>query len=67
MQTKNKRFYVNIIFKGGKNFNFYTNTDIRMSPRIEVNGAQMAITEEEYCVNMRQVQFMFVEDLKKGR
>ncbi|MEK4760739.1 hypothetical protein MHH85_10830 [Viridibacillus sp. FSL E2-0187] len=67
MQAKDKKFYVNVIFNGGKNFDFYTNTDIRKSPRIEINGAQMAITEEEYCINMRQVQFMFVEDLMKGR
>lgn len=58
-----KNYYVQILFKNGTRLDSHTNTDITNVIPISINGTEIVITEEEYCINLLQVEEMNIHEL----
>lgn len=60
-ELKKYKFYLK--FKGGHNLIFETNTDIRTAERNKVNGGQFVDTENNYMINLAQLESLNVKIL----
>ena len=53
-----KKYFIEVIFKNGQKYDFHTDTDVRKLKPIEINGAKMIVTKEQYGINLIQVKEM---------
>lgn len=60
-ELKKYKFYLK--FKGGHNLIFETNTDIRTAERNKVNGGLFVDTENNYTINLAQLESLNVQIL----
>lgn len=60
-ELKKYKFYLK--FKGGHNLIFETNTDIRTAERNKVNGGLFVDTENNYTINLAQLESLNVKIL----
>lgn len=58
-ELKKYKFYLK--FKGGHNLIFETNTDIRTAERNKVNGGLFVDTENNYTINLAQLESLNVK------
>lgn len=62
-----KRYSVYVHFKNGRDTQFETNTNVLLLQPIHVNGAEMIMTEEQYGINLAQVEELEVVEIGKGK
>ncbi|MEK3978476.1 hypothetical protein MKY37_05195 [Psychrobacillus sp. FSL K6-2836] len=58
-----KKYKFHLKFKGGNNLIFETNTDIRTAERNKVNGGLFVDTENNYTINLAQLESLNVKIL----
>lgn len=62
-----ERYSVYTVFKNGQDYQFETNTNVLNLEPIQVNGAQIIMTKDEYGINMNQVKKMEVVRIGHGK
>lgn len=62
-----KRYSVYVHFKNGRDMQFETNTNVLLLQPVNVNGAEMIMTEEQYGINLAQVEELEVVEIGKGK
>lgn len=62
-----KKYSVCIEFKNGQDMQFETDTNILLQQPVNVNGAEMVMTKDEYGVNMAQVKRLEVVQIGHGK
>lgn len=62
-----ERYSVSIVFKNGQDMQFETNTNVLDLKPINVNGAEMIMTRDEYGVNLKQVEKLEVVRFGHGK
>ena len=62
-----KRYSVYVEFENGKDFQFETNTNVLMLQPLHINGSEMIVTEEQYCVNLVRVRKIELVEIGKGK
>ncbi|TQR18280.1 hypothetical protein [Psychrobacillus soli] len=60
-----KKYKFLLIFKGGNHLIIETNTDIRTAKREEINGAIFIRIENQYTINLAQIESIKVKILKQ--
>jgi len=61
-----KRYSVYVDF-GDKDYQFETNTNVLELKPVHINGAEMVITEEQYAINLAQVEKVEVVEIGEGK
>jgi len=63
LESKLKKYSVFVLMKGGQSFKFETNTNLKMVMPVNINGANMLITEEYDCINVDHIEVMNIEKI----
>jgi len=59
-----KKYLVKILFKNSQYLQFETDTNVRITSPVLINGGRFIVTENQYVVNVDQIKKMEVKDLK---
>ena len=62
-----KRYSVYVLFKTGQDMQFETDTNVLLLQPVLINGAKMIMTEDEYGINLAQVEKMEVVEIGRGK
>ena len=56
-----------VLFVNGQVFQFETDTNVLLLHPTHINGAEMIMTEEQYGINLAQVEKMEVVEIGQGK
>ncbi|MCM3454473.1 hypothetical protein M3685_11005 [Heyndrickxia oleronia] len=60
-----KRYSVYVLFENGQDMQFETDTNVKMTQPVEINGGRFIITENEKLINVNYIKEMNVVELRK--
>lgn len=62
-----KKYSVYLLFKNGVDRQFETDTNILLLQPVNVNGAEMVMTKEQFGINLAQVKKLEVVQIGQGK